>query len=91
MPRLFPAEAPKRRLYKALMVTTGLVLTCYGLLMAASMMLPILRERIGADRAGSVIAFRDRIVVHSKPTAITMSTRSSCSATPSARPCRTDD
>jgi hypothetical protein len=46
MPRLFPAEASKPRLYKGLLVTAGITLTCYGLLTAGSILLPILRERI---------------------------------------------
>jgi hypothetical protein len=45
MPRLFPAEA-KPRLYKGLLVTAGIILTCYGLLTAGSILLPTLRERI---------------------------------------------
>jgi hypothetical protein len=75
MPRLLPAEASKPRLYQPLLVTAGLVLTCYGLLTAVSILLPILRERIEVNRAGSVIAFRDRIIVHSKPIVITMTPR----------------
>ena len=46
MPRLFPAEASKPRLYKGLLITAGIILTCYGLLTAGSILLPILRERI---------------------------------------------
>jgi hypothetical protein len=72
MPRLVPPEASKPRLYKGLLVTAGLILTCYGLLTAASILLPILRERIETNRAGSVTAFRDRVIVPSKPTVITM-------------------
>jgi hypothetical protein len=75
MPRLLPAEASKPRLYQPLLVTAGIILTCYGLLTAVSTLLPILRERIEANRAGSVTAFRDRIIVHSKPTVITMTPR----------------
>jgi hypothetical protein len=70
MPRLFPAEASKPRLYQSLLVIAGVILTCYGLLTAASILLPVLRERIEVNRVGSVIAFRDRIIVHS--TVITM-------------------
>ena len=72
MPRLLPAQASKPRLYETLLVTAGIILTCYGLLTAASILLPVLRERIEANRAGSVIALRDRIIVHSKPTVLTM-------------------
>ena len=75
MPRLLPAEASKPRLYQPVLVTAGIILTCYGLLTAVSSLLPILRERFEANRAGSVTAFRDRIIVHSKPTAITMAPR----------------
>jgi hypothetical protein len=75
MPRLLPAEASKPRLYQPLVVTAGIILTCYGLLTAVSSLLPILRERIEANRAGNVTAFRDRIIVHLKPTAITMTPR----------------
>ena len=75
MPRLLPAEASKPRLYKGLLVTAGLILTCYGLLTAAAILLPILRERIETNRAGSVTTFRDRVIVHSKPTVITMAPR----------------
>jgi hypothetical protein len=75
MPRLLPAEASKPRLYQPLVVTAGIILTCYGVLTAMSSLLPILRERIEANRAGSVTAFRDRIIVHSKPIAITMTPR----------------
>src|ERR1700732_3476199 len=75
MPRLLPAEASKPRLYQPALVTAGIILTCYGLLKAVSCLLPILRERFEANRAGSVTAFRDRIIVHSKPTAITMAPR----------------
>jgi hypothetical protein len=75
MPKLLPAEASKRRLYQPLLVTAGIILTCYGLLTAASTLLPILRERIEANRAGSMTAFRDRIIVRSKPTVITMTPR----------------
>ena len=77
MPRLLPAEASKPRLYTGLLVTTGIIITCYGLLTAVSSLLPILRERIEANGAGSVTAFRDRIIVHSKPTVITMAPRPS--------------
>ena len=72
MPRLLPGEASKPRLYQPLLVTAGIIITCYGLLTAVSSLLPILRERIEANRAGNVTAFRDRIIVHSKPTVITM-------------------
>jgi hypothetical protein len=75
MPRLLPAEASKPRLYQPLLVTAGIILTCYGLLTAASSLLPILRERIEVNRAGSVIAFRDRIIVHPKPIVIAMMSR----------------
>jgi hypothetical protein len=75
MPRLLPAEASKPRWYQPLLVTAGIILTCYGLLTAVSTLLPILRERIEANRAGSVNAFRDRIIVYSKPTAITITPR----------------
>ena len=75
MPRLLPAEASKPRLYQPLLVTAGIILTCYGLLTAVSTLLPILRERIEANRAGSVSTFRDRIILHSKPTVITMTPR----------------
>jgi hypothetical protein len=75
MPRLLPAEASKPRLYQALLVTAGIILTFYGLLTAASSLLPILRERIETNRAGGVNAFRDRIIVHSKPIVITMTPR----------------
>jgi hypothetical protein len=75
MPRLLPVEASKPRLYQPVLVTAGIILTCYGLLTAVSSLLPILRERFEANRAGSVTAFRDRIVVHSKPTAIIMAPR----------------
>jgi hypothetical protein len=75
MPRLLPAEASKPRLYQPVLVTAGIILTCYGLLTAVSSLLPILRERFEANRAGSVTAFRDRIIVHSKPTAITIAPR----------------
>src|SRR5216684_1474138 len=75
MPRLLPAEASKPRWYQPLLVTAGIILTCYGLLTAVSTLLPILRERIEANTAGSVNAFRDRIIVHSKPTAITITPR----------------
>jgi hypothetical protein len=75
MPRLLPAEASKPRLYQPLLVTAGIILTCYGVLTAMSTLLPILRERIEANRAGNVTAFRDRIIVHSKPIAITMTPR----------------
>ena len=75
MPRLLPAEESKPRLYQPVLVTAGIILTCYGLLTAVSSLLPILRERFEANRAGSVTAFRDRIIVHSKPTAITIAPR----------------
>jgi hypothetical protein len=75
MPRLLPAEASKPRLSQPLLVTAGIILTCYGLLTAASTLLPVLRERIEADRAGSVVAFRDRIIVHRKPIVIAMTPR----------------
>jgi hypothetical protein len=71
MPRLLPTEASKPRLYQHLLVIVGIILTCYGLLTAVSSLLPILRERIEANRAGNVTAFRDQIVVHSKPPVIT--------------------
>src|SRR5438132_580318 len=77
MPRLLPGEASKPRLYQPLLVTAGIIITCYGLLTAVSSLLPILRERIEANRAGNVTAFRDRIIVHSKPTVITMAPRPS--------------
>jgi hypothetical protein len=77
MPRLLPAEASKPRLYTGLLVTAGIIITCYGLLTAVSSLLPILRERMEANRVGNVTAFRDRIIVHSKPTAITMTPRPS--------------
>jgi hypothetical protein len=77
MPRLLPAEASKPRLYTGLLVTAGIIITGYGLLTAVSSLLPILRERMEANRAGHVTAFRDRIIVHSKPTAITMTPRPS--------------
>jgi hypothetical protein len=72
MPRLLPTEACKPRLYQPLLVTAGIILTCYALLTAVSSLLPILGDRIETNRAGSVTAFRDRIIVHSKPSAITM-------------------
>jgi hypothetical protein len=75
MPRLLPAEGSKPRLYQPLLVTAGIILTCYGLLTAVSSLLPILRERIETNRAGNVTAFRDRITVHSKPAVITMTPR----------------
>ena len=75
MPRLLSAEGSKPRLYQSLLVTAGMILTCYGLLTAASILLPVLRERIEANRAGSVISFRDRIIVHSQQTVITMTPR----------------
>ena len=75
MPRLLPAEASKPRLYQPLLVTAGIMITCYGLLTAVSTLLPILRDRIEANRAGSVSAFRDRISIHPKPTVITMTPR----------------
>jgi hypothetical protein len=68
-------EASKPRLYQSLLVTAGTILTCYGLLTAASILLPVLRERIEANRVVSVIAFRDRIIVHSQPTVMTMTPR----------------
>jgi hypothetical protein len=72
MPRLFPAEAPKRRSHKRLLINVGIVfLTSYGLLMVASNLLPIVRERMEANRAAHAIAFRDRISVHPQPTVIT--------------------
>jgi hypothetical protein len=71
MLRLLSAEASKPRLYQSLLVTAGVILTCYGLLTAASILLPVLRERIEANRAGSAIAFRDRIIVHSAVITIT--------------------
>ena len=71
MLRLLSAEASKPRLYQSLLVTAGVILTCYGLLTAASILLPALRERIEANRAGSAIAFRDRIIVHSAVITIT--------------------
>jgi len=71
MPRLFPAEAPKRRSYKRLLINVGIVLlTSYGLLMVASNLLPIVRERMEANRAARAIAFRDRIRIHPQPTVI---------------------
>src|SRR3984893_16804873 len=70
MPRLLPTEASKPRLYQHLLVIVGIILTCYGLVTAASSLLPILRERIETNRAGNVTAFRDRITVHSKPAVI---------------------
>jgi hypothetical protein len=75
MPRLLPAEVSKPRLYQPLLITAGIILTCYGLLTAVSSLLPILRQRIEADRARNVTTFRDRIIVHSKPTVITMMPR----------------
>ena len=75
MRRLLPAEASRPRLYERLLITAGIILTCYGLLTAASILLPVLREHIEANRAGSVIAFRDRIIVHSQPTVITITPR----------------
>jgi hypothetical protein len=72
MSRLLPAEASKPRLYQPLLVTAGIILTCYGLLTAVSTLLSILRERIEVNRASSVDAFRDRIIVHSKRIVITM-------------------
>ena len=71
MPRLLPTETSKPRFYQPLLVTVGIILTCYGLLTAVSSLLPILRQRIEANRAGNVTAFRDRVIVHSKPTVIT--------------------
>jgi hypothetical protein len=71
MLRLLSAEASKPRLYQSLLVTAGVILTCYGLLTAASILLPVLRERIEANRAGSAIAFRARIIVHSAVITIT--------------------
>jgi len=67
MPRLLPTEASKPRLYQPLLVTAGIIVTCYGLLTAVSSLLPILGERIEANRAGNVTAFRDQITVHPKP------------------------
>jgi hypothetical protein len=72
MPRLLHAEVPKPRLYQSLLVTAGIILTCYALLTVVSTLLPILRERIGTNRADNVNVFRDRIIVHSKPIVITM-------------------
>ena len=40
MPRLLPAEASKPRLYTGLLVTAGIIITCYGLLTAVSSLLP---------------------------------------------------
>jgi hypothetical protein len=72
MPRLFPAEAPRRRSYKRLLINVGIVLlTSYGVLMVASDLLPMVRERMEANRAARAIAFRDRISVHPQPTVIT--------------------
>jgi hypothetical protein len=72
MPRLFPVEAPKPRSYKRLLINVGMVLlTSYGVLMVASNVLPIVRERMEANRAARVIGFRDRISLHPQPTAIT--------------------
>jgi hypothetical protein len=75
MPRLFPTEASKPPLYKGLLLTAGIIITCYGLLTVVSTLLPILLERVEANRAGSGNAFRDRIIVHSKPAVTTMTPR----------------
>jgi len=72
MPRLFPAEAPKPRSYKRLLINVGMVLlTSYGVLMVASNVLPIVREHMESNRAARAIAFRDRISIRPQPTAIT--------------------
>src|SRR6266446_632395 len=66
------ATTPTRGLIPGEHYTAGIILTCYGLLTAVSTLLSILRERIEVNRAGSVDAFRDRIIVHSKRIVITM-------------------
>ena len=86
MPRLLPAEASKPRLYKGLLLTAGIIITCYGLLTVVSTLVPILLERVEANRAGSVTAFRDRIIVHSKPIVITMTPRSTLVLPPTPVP-----
>lgn len=75
MPRLFPAEAPKPRSPKRLLINVGIVLlTSYGVLMVASNLLPIVRERMEANRAARAIAFRDRISIHPQASVITTTT-----------------
>ena len=86
MPRLLHAEVPKPRLYQSLLVTAGIILTCYALLTVVSTLLPILRERIGTNRADNVNVFRDRIIVHSKPIVITMTPRSTLVLPPTPVP-----
>jgi hypothetical protein len=86
MPRLLHAEVPKPRLYQSLLVTAGIILTCYALLTVVSTLLPILRERIETNRADNVNVFRDRIIVHSKPILITMTPRSTLVLPPTPVP-----
>jgi hypothetical protein len=75
MPRLFPAEAPKSRSPKRLLINLGiLLLTSYGVLMVASNLLPIVRERMEANRAARAIAFGDRISIHPQASVITTTT-----------------
>jgi hypothetical protein len=72
MPRLFPAEAPKRRWYRRLLINVGIgLLTAYGLLILMWNLLPIVRERMEANRAARAIAFRDRISVNPQRKIIT--------------------
>jgi hypothetical protein len=81
MPRLLLAEESKPRLHQLLLVTAGIMITCYGLLTAASSLLPFCVRALKLTAP----AARSRFGIEHAPPTANRDTRSAAQSARSAR------